>query len=201
MTKIHGFVLVPQKTEEERIEKDISVYSQDPDNLWKDIKPHVTLFLCSLKNNKQINRAKQIAEKFASDLKPIKIAYTQPQILGDNYIEVGIKNISEIKKYHETLLSLIQPVSQDCFNPKYLDLDLNTKQLRYLHKYGYFRVKEYFNPHMTLAKFKNAQIRNQKLNNVITLNGEYQFDKLMFDESIEGSLKPAKVLYQKNLGR
>lgn len=194
---VNAFTLIPKEEDEERVRHQLeSFYLREP-NLRKNISLHVSLMLCSLSL-----QAKEKLLKFLNSegftLSKITASIGNLQPIGDNYIGFSFTS-DELIKAHLKLLEAIKPFTAENFNPKYLDQNLSPEEKKYLHQYGYHRVKEFFKPHLTIGKYETTKVRDEELKIAPKLSGTLTFDSLTLDEVEDGSMIPGKILWEMKL--
>jgi hypothetical protein len=196
-TKIQAVLLKMDPVSESTFRDQLGDFYLREKNLRKKVELHLSLTICALPNDR-ISQMISCLAKVKDELFPVLISLGQPEPLGDDYIaiQVPLYGIKNLKDFHNKLLDLIQPVTREAFNPKYLDSNLTEHELEYLHKYGYHRIKEYYHPHITIGKYENATTRDQEFKMVPKLKGEFLFNKLQLDQSIDGSGIPADILWE-----
>lgn len=117
--------------------------------------PHITIHTLEfpLKN---IKAAYEEVEKVALNLKPMDLIFKKVYT-GWGYIGVEFTKTEQIDNFHKLIIENLNPLREGRLREKYeTEISENKypkKQVKYIGKYGYHNVFEYFMPHLTLARF------------------------------------------------
>lgn len=195
--KVHGLVLHLDPKDEQRIKNKIKRDYKSPDNLRKNVNLHMSLTIASFDNSIVPEVVTILDTEFQAE-KRVIFKFGHVKKLSDRYIALPIKS-KLLHDLHNKLLDKLAVNLKNSFNPKYLDYDLGRKQEKYLYKYGYHRVKEFFDPHITIGKYKDSKIRDEHFNKKIVIDGSYQFTKLVLDEADDSFNEPTKILWETEL--
>ena len=198
MTWIQGVVLDPTPKSEEKILRQVRDFLQRSENHRGRVRMHIGLIIYCLPDEV----IKQVTEKLgeiAEKLKPVTIKLEGLQKFGSKYIAFKI-NSEDLRQIHETVAEALSPIVKGNFNPRYLEENLLPNQEYYLKNYGYHRIKEYFEPHLTIGKYENEEIRDAEMALAPKIEGELVFDKLVVDNSEAGSPIPSVIIWEKKLG-
>jgi len=108
----------------------------------------------------------------------------------------------DIRRMQNELLDLIQPITSGEYNPKYLDCkkyNLSEKEKEYLSKYGYHRIKEFFEPHFSLGVYNDRGTRDEEMKYAVVPKGEFIFDVFQLDETSDSDYSSEKILWEAKL--
>jgi len=194
---VHAFVLRMPEKEEEKIKSQIGDFYSRPANLRKKVILHLSLFVVYLDEEK-IKQMLDFLSVWKPDFKAVVGTLGELEKVGENYIGFAIQSI-EIQPMHETLTESIKHITAGCFDARYLKEKLTEKQRSYLDNYGYHRIKEYFQPHITIGKYVDQDTRDREFACAPKLEGKITFTHLVFDQSIVNSGIPAEVLWSMSL--
>ncbi|EKD56071.1 MAG: hypothetical protein ACD_58C00305G0009 [uncultured bacterium] len=115
--------------------------------------PHISLYICAI--NKEdfdsvCSKLKQI------QFKPFSISFEKIMVEKDKmYYHLAIKVDNKLNKLHEEIVDLINPIRDGLIRQKdtvrLKEGYFSQKQIESINKYGYYMVKDLFNPHITLG--------------------------------------------------
>lgn len=196
--RIHGFVLKLAPSEESRLYARFKEFYERPNNLRIGVDLHLSLLICCLPWEKVSLVTKEL-EEWKCDIGSVKVGFDKPtKGSSKEYIFLPIKS-DQLYAAHVKLIEKLKPFLKDAFNPKYLSTDLTELQREYLHTYGYHRVREFFNPHVTIGKYENETIRDEEFQYAPSVSWSFLFDNLIFDESILDKILDYKTLWRTKL--
>lgn len=197
MQKTNAFHLIPSAADKLKLNKQLENFYTREANLRKSVRLHLGLLLCTLSAERKSALLKFLSsEKLKINPVTVRIGNLIP--IAIDYLGFSL-HAPEIYQTHLTLLETVEPFTAEQFNPKYLKHDLSPVELKYLHQYGYHRVKEFFKAHLTIGKYLTKEIRDSELKLAPKIEGSFIFDTLQLDESIDGSGIPAEILWETKL--
>jgi 2'-5' RNA ligase len=197
MNRIQIVSLDPTQESEEQFLSQVENFINRPKNQWKNISIHISLMLYCLPEDK-VGDVIDILSTISSNFKPVTIKLGKINKFGIKYINIQIFD-EKLNQMHLEVVEATKPIVRGYFNQKYLGDKLLPNQLKYLKEYGYHRIKEYFDPHITIGKYDGEDIRNMEFENVPNIVGELVFDKLTIFETPSDAPFPVKILLQKTL--
>ncbi len=197
MANVQGIVLYPSSDSENRIKNQVEGFLVRPLNLRKRVLLHSNLAIYSLPKITQ-KQVLALLPTITEGVSPIVAKIGKLQPVGSEY--VGFSLVSpELINIHNLIVDKLAPIVRGNFNQKYLDQKLSEKELFYLRNYGYHRIKEFFQPHLTIGRYRSSRIRDKELKFAPKLNGKILFNRIGFDNSTDNSVIPATILWQKDL--
>ncbi len=196
--KVHSFALTPREKDKIWIKNQLDTFYFREANIIKTIPYHISLMVCSLSPLAKKNLLKFLKENSLS-LPLISAQVDNFKPLGNEYIMLSIKS-PELLETHLKILEAVRPFTAGNFNSKYLKQNLSLKEIDYLYKYGYHRVKDLFKIHLTAGKYLTSEIRDQELEAAPKIKGKLTFDTLQLVEVEDGANTQGKILWQTKLG-
>ncbi len=178
--------------------KEINYVLSNSYNLWKNVDLHITLHLFSFNTAEESMVVIPSLEKIFNNLPAIKIDIGEASINDDGYIFLKVIS-NNLKELHLEVIEELKEFTSNKFNPKYLNTNLLPNQLEYLNKYGYHRVREYFEPHITIAKFENREEQLKVFEQLSEFNGTLVFNKVSLGDNIDKSYTPSITLWEREL--
>lgn len=194
---VNAFTLIPNEPSKQLIIKQVESFYLRKKNLRRNVRFHLSLTLCSLKDQVK-TRLVQFLSQEGLSLKQINTPIGKLLSEGTQFIVIPIES-SEIRLAHLYLLDTLQPFLSENFNPDYLKANLSPQEMKYLHTYGYHRIKEFFRPHITIGKYETTEIRDEELKLAPNITGNLTFDTLQLDEVEDKSRASAKILWETKL--
>lgn len=191
-------VLDPTPESEEKILSQVRDFLKRPENRRSAVRMHIAVVIYTLPEP-VVRQVTEKLEEVALKLKPVTIQLGGLQKFGNKYIAFNLVS-KELIQTHEIITEALQPIVKNIFNPKYLEENLLPKQEYYLKNYGYHRIKEFFEPHLTIGKYDNETIRDAEIALAPKIEGELVFDKLVVDNSEAGSPIPSVIIWERKLG-
>ena len=117
--------------------------------------PHVTIHTLEFPVNNSEMVCEEV-EKITLGSKPMELTFKRVYT-GWGYIGVEFTKTEQIDNFHKLIIENLNPLREGRLREKYeTEISENKypkKQVKYIGKYGYHNVLEYFMPHLTLARF------------------------------------------------
>jgi hypothetical protein len=168
-----------------------------PQNMYRRVVRHIGLAVYCLPPAVQ-ESVKIRLTKMQSSFFPVTVTLGPLQKIGPEYFGFAAESPNLIR-LHELVTTGLKPVVAGYFNRKYLNHRLSNREKRYLYKSGYHRIKEFYHPHITLGKYATTAIRDAEFELAPRIDGRLCFTKLLFDDTVEGSAVPARILWETTL--
>lgn len=143
--------------------------------------PHISLYMLELQTV-DYEKIQGIIQDIAKQFSTFELTATNyHQVMGFLSIEYSIN--SELTKLQEQIISSCNPIRNGLREKDIVRLKESTgSKRRYFEEYGYPYVKELFNPHITVTRFRNQNpIDISDLPEIHSFTGK--FDKIGFFES------------------
>ena len=111
--------------------------------------PHLTL-VGRFKTDK-LEQLKKALQEFSKKITPFEVNLTGFHHFDSKIIFLKPTNLNNLKKMHNVLLDLVLEYKESWTRNKFLNGTFSKKQKEYVNKYDTPYVKEFYNPHLTIA--------------------------------------------------
>lgn len=128
--------------------------------------PHISYAICPMPES-NLPKLKEELESYVSNVKKFEVTLSEVKYNAKNkfyYIELSGDTL---RKLHIDLTNLANKYRDNYIRTKDLERlnagQLNEKEAQYLNTYGYMRVLEYFNPHITIGNIGIEEYNESEL--------------------------------------
>jgi hypothetical protein len=199
MEIVQGFVLRMNREDEKFFRSVYEPVLSNSSNKRNNVPIHLTLTIAAFRSQDIIQKAIRSLEMHKKDFFSVPVEILSAEGVGDTYIGLSISS-PEVHGLQERLLDSLHPILKGQHRQKYENAELSAHEKVYLREYGYHRVKEFFEPHITIGRYESEVIRDQQLQTVPKNQNTYMFDTLLLDESDydHGNMVP-KIFWETQL--
>ena len=179
--QVTGFLLKMNLEDEDRFYSALGDFRQQPENLRSQIEPHLTLTLSPIPPVNKQNLIAVLKEKLQGHV-AININFGNAQLLnGSQWLALPV-NSQQVYDLHLDVIDIVKDFNDGLYMTKYLQQNINEREREYLLRYGYIRVKEFFQPHVTIGHYDNLEIAQHYLSLAPKLDGSFSFNRLVVED-------------------
>lgn len=173
----------PEKIEEKIIklsqkigQKEAAEFILDGRNFF----PHFTLYSPEYPLS-QVNEVIKKVESLASRLYPVEMKFIGLKS-NQGFITLDFILTPPLKKMHETIVEILNPLRENHHKEKYdapdYQMKLSEEQKNNIIKYGYADAMSLYQPHLSIIRLKDEKIAGEIIKNIVWPEKEFTIDTL-----------------------